>query len=215
MVQTDSTIQVFFDDIRGHQHLVGHLLMIGKRIAFEYNNDFLAAGIDISPYNLPLKMGIQQLSPKVFLGLPGVFNDSLPDGWGLLLMDRYFRSQKIDLMSITPLMRLAFVGQRAMGALTYQPAEPLDAPEQTLPLTQLANHAMQVFNGDIETVLPALLIAGGSPAGARPKILADINFKTQKIIYGLQTPQEDFTPYLIKFHTPHDEIGRASCRERV
>ena len=37
------------------------------------------------------KSGVFIEKEGIFSGLYGLFNDSLPDGWGLLLMDRAFR----------------------------------------------------------------------------------------------------------------------------
>lgn len=55
-------------------------------VAFEYSNEWLdsrnSGGFSISPLSLPLekKVFIPKFDP--FNGLFGVFNDSLPDGWG-------------------------------------------------------------------------------------------------------------------------------------
>ena len=43
-----------------------------------------------------------QLAPRhPHLGLHGVFADSLPDGWGLLLQDRFFRQQNLPFYDVT------------------------------------------------------------------------------------------------------------------
>jgi len=57
-------------------------------VAFEYDKDWLVDGFSISPFSLPLekKVFIPKIDP--FEGLYGVFSDSLPDGWGRLLVDR-------------------------------------------------------------------------------------------------------------------------------
>jgi len=56
-----------------------------------------------------------------FNGLFGVFNDSLPDGWGNLIIDRFLLKQNINSAEINVLNRLAMVGDLGMGALTYEP----------------------------------------------------------------------------------------------
>ena len=79
-------LKVFYNDI-----LVGTLAKTPDRIvAFEYDSDWLNNGFSISPFSLPLikKVFIPKYDP--FGGLFGVFNDSLPDGWGRLLVDRLF-----------------------------------------------------------------------------------------------------------------------------
>src|SRR5680860_852784 len=101
---------------------VGTLAEEGRRIFFEYDESFLRGPLPISPFLLPSRAGLFQEVEGVYGGLFGVFNDSLPDGWGLLLMDRAFRKRGMDPYRITPLDRLAYVGTRGMGALTYHPS---------------------------------------------------------------------------------------------
>ena len=72
--------------------LVGHLALRDQQIFFEYDADFLRRGLDLSPFCLPLRPGVQTFHTELFEGLPGVFNDSLPDGWGRLLFDRAVRN---------------------------------------------------------------------------------------------------------------------------
>ncbi len=98
---------------------VGRLVPDGGRIYFEYDPEFLDAGLPISPYRLPLKAATFSFDPSLFEGLPGVFNDSLPDGWGRLLLDRLLRSNGVLPETFSPLDRLAQVGRTGMGALTY------------------------------------------------------------------------------------------------
>ena len=72
----------------GERRKVGRLALQRRRILFEYDPAFIASGIGISPIKLPLKAGVSTSPDMVFDGLYGVFNDSLPDGWGRLLLDR-------------------------------------------------------------------------------------------------------------------------------
>ncbi|MEA2017544.1 MAG: HipA N-terminal domain-containing protein [Campylobacterota bacterium] len=83
-------IEVFLN-IYKKEFLVGKLVYKEKIIYFEYAKTFLKSGIEISPYKLPLKSGVFICEDDIFEGLFGVFGDSLPDGWGRLLLDRYFR----------------------------------------------------------------------------------------------------------------------------
>ena len=76
-----------FCNLRGARYFVGRLAERNRTILFEYDKDFLNAGIDISPFKLPLQPGIFEDKERVFDGLPGVFNDSLPDGWGHQFFD--------------------------------------------------------------------------------------------------------------------------------
>lgn len=62
---------------------VGRLASRDRKIYFEYDATFVARGLNISPLELPFQAGVQTFDPHLFEGLPGVFNDSLPDGWGV------------------------------------------------------------------------------------------------------------------------------------
>jgi serine/threonine-protein kinase HipA len=81
---------------------VGRLAVRDHVIYFEYNDEFIQTGIQISPFRLPLKKGVAVLPQRPFEGLAGVFSDSLPDGWGRLLLDRLLRSQGILPATISP-----------------------------------------------------------------------------------------------------------------
>lgn len=76
---------------RGERRFVGLLDERGGDILFEYDKRFLDSGIELSPFLLPLRPGVASDPKRTFDGLFGVFNDSLPDGWGLLLLDRLLR----------------------------------------------------------------------------------------------------------------------------
>ena len=75
---------------------VGRLLYREGKIFFEYERSFLDSLLPISPYKLALKEGVFECSDRVFDGLWGVFADSLPDGWGRLLVDRHLRKMGVD-----------------------------------------------------------------------------------------------------------------------
>lgn len=64
---------------------VGRLALSQGKIYFEYDATFLERALPISPFKLPLKPGVE-VGDRIFDGLFGVFNDSLPDGWGKLLL---------------------------------------------------------------------------------------------------------------------------------
>lgn len=69
---------------RGERRFVGLLDERGGDILFEYDKRFLDSGIELSPFLLPLRPGVASDPKRTFDGLFGVFNDSLPDRWGLL-----------------------------------------------------------------------------------------------------------------------------------
>ena len=93
------------------------------QLLFEYAPEFLKTGIELSPFMLPLKSGVFVDRERTFDGLFGLFNDSLPDGWGCLLLDRYLQKQGLSYYAITPLHRLSLIANHAMGALEYEPTQ--------------------------------------------------------------------------------------------
>ena len=81
---------------------VGRLAIRERKVYFEYDEFFLDRGLNISPLRLPIREGLYTFENELFDGLPGVFNDSLPDGWGRLLLDRFVRSNGILPEELSP-----------------------------------------------------------------------------------------------------------------
>jgi len=104
-----------FCSIEDQRYFVGRLRQYEKRIFFEYDADFLSTGVELSPFKLPLRPGVFEDKDYTFNGLYGLFNDSLPDGWGLLLLDRILQKQGLKLEEISPFNRLALVADQGMG----------------------------------------------------------------------------------------------------
>lgn len=187
------------------RRLVGELAESGRKIYFEYDPEFLNAPLWLSPFKLPPEPGLHEHRDLTFGPLFGLFDDSLPDGWGLLLMDRYFRKQGIPPETLSPLDRLAYMGTRTMGALTYHPsAQTDDKQDAALDLHKLAGDAYRVLEGTATEILPQLRIAGGSPGGARPKVL--IGLKDDSMISGADTLPDGYTSWIVKFPSKQDDI---------
>ena len=79
----------------GSRHHVGQLAQNQQGIYFQYNEDYLKSFNSLSPFKLPFNNQLYKAPASHHQGLHGVFSDSLPDGWGLLLMDRVFRQNGI------------------------------------------------------------------------------------------------------------------------
>ena len=105
----------------GQQVEVGTLAQNRQGVYFQYHDNYLGRFGNLSPYALNNTLALQQAPGGPHQGLHGVFADSLPDGWGLLLQDRVFRQHGILPNLLTQMDRLAFVGQGAVGALAYAP----------------------------------------------------------------------------------------------
>jgi serine/threonine-protein kinase HipA len=153
----------------GEDWPLGLLADDGTTLLFEYAPEALAQGLELSPLHLKLRATAYGEFPAHLLRLPGLIVDSLPDGWGLLLMDRLFRQQ--GLRHPGPLDRLAFIGNRAVGALRFVPAMEPDAEEPDWNLLALARESERALAGEAGAALRELALTGGSPQGARPKAL--------------------------------------------
>jgi serine/threonine-protein kinase HipA len=200
-------LQVIYKGWAEHWQL-GTLLDAGGDILFEYSADAIKRGLQLSSYRHSLPRPgtavVTWRGPSAFYGLPGFIADALPDGWGMLLMDRALRKLGRNPRAVSVLERLAIVGDRAMGALSFEPAEDDVLPAEKLQLSVLAGEiaALQVdenmLSGDAEGRLRHLMQLGGSPQGARPKVLADFDAGTGQLSSGLPLAG-GASPWLIKF----------------
>jgi len=208
-VKTLNVSLSFFEDRPLH---VGRLAEHRGALLFEYDSEFVARGLDLSPFKLPLSTRAWRGEPTLFDGLPGVIDDSLPDGWGRLLIDRHFRRAAVAHGQLSPLDRLAYLGSRTMGALTYHPPAGCVEDNQGLDLDLLARESEEVLRGDASEILPQLLRVGGSSGGARPKALVGI--RGDAVITGDGPLPADFEPWIVKFRASDDD-GEAGAVEYV
>lgn len=163
-------------------------------VAFEYHDDWLTDGFALNPLSLPLEKRLFVAAPRPLEGLFGVFDDSLPDGWGRLLVDRMLREHGVDPVTVMPLARLAIVGSSGMGALEYEPELTLMPQSAERTLDELANECAEMLRTDFSDDLDTLYALGGSSGGARPKIFTDI----------------DGEPWIVKFPSSHDSANIGS-----
>ena len=154
---------------------VGRLALNNRKIFFEYDASFIETGLNLSPFKLPLKSGVIAGNDFTFDGLFGVFNDSLPDGWGRLLLDRALTKHNINPGSLSVLDRLCFVGSHGMGALIYEPEVEYAPNIPHKSLDEIAEEISEFQEHDDDKYVEDLLNLGGSSAGARPKVLMHID----------------------------------------
>jgi serine/threonine-protein kinase HipA len=191
--------------LEGQNIDVGELVLSNRKIFFKYVSGFVKKGLNISPVKIPFKDNIVSAEYEPFEGLFGVFNDSLPDGWGRLLLDRALTSKGINIADITPLDRLAYVGSGGMGALIYKPEiEPGNAPLPGPELDTIAREINQVLEGTSPEFIEKLFILGGSSGGARPKIFVGYNSQSGEMIHGLGNLPDDYEHWIIKFPSSTD-----------
>ena len=163
-------------EVRIGSEPIGRLALYqGKLAAFEYAEGWQLSGFAINPFSLPLqkKLYIPKYDP--FEGLFGVFADSLPDGWGRLLVDRVLLREHIDPHEVNMLNRLAIVGDSGMGALTYFPCHEFQSGQFKLDYDRIAGDCRKILETDYSDNLDELFRLGGSSGGARPKILTRID----------------------------------------
>jgi len=180
--------------------LVGRLAYDQGLSKFEYDPIFLKSGLNLSPFSLEPHALLQSPTPQPFQGLHGLFNDSLPDGWGLYLMDKIFKKNGFPIEEVTPLDRLAYMGDRALGALSYQPDEGVQfqlKADAQLELNRLAEESIKLYTGELEQVLNELAVNGTPSGGARPKVL--IGMDGSHTISGAYDLPDGYTHWLAKF----------------
>ncbi|MFI3298051.1 MAG: type II toxin-antitoxin system HipA family toxin [bacterium] len=167
-----SVIEVFIADRR-----VGRLALTPESLcAFEYDAEWIQSGYSISPFYLPLKSGLQIAKRDPFAGGFGVFDDSLPDGWGNLILDRYLTERGINPHKLTLLDRLALIGSTGRGALEYRPDRSVATDDNFADFDKIARDAEIILgdkSGDVS--VDDLYRYGGSSGGARPKIFTTID----------------------------------------
>ncbi len=192
-------------DIEGQMHDVGELVLSANKVYFRYNLDFLYTGLNLSPIKLPFNEEIHSIGKEPFDGLYGLFNDSLPDGWGRLLLDRTLSSKGINIARITPLDRLAYVGSGGMGSLIYHPKiENNQELSDKIELDIIANEMSRILQGTSSDIIEELFALGGSSGGARPKIFVGYNPTSNEIIHGVEILPDGFENWIIKFRSSAD-----------
>ncbi|MDE6793219.1 MAG: HipA N-terminal domain-containing protein, partial [Muribaculaceae bacterium] len=133
--------------VKYHNQLVGTLSFTpdSRLCVFEYSPEWIASGFSISPLELPLRSGVFIAKPFPFKGNFGIFEDSLPDGYGRYLLRKALLKEGINDNSLTALDRLAIVGEGGMGALTYCPAIEVIRGEEITDFDFLQEKALEVL----------------------------------------------------------------------
>ncbi|WP_198304202.1 type II toxin-antitoxin system HipA family toxin [Arcobacter vandammei] len=191
---------------------IGELLYYQNRIYFEYDTKFLKENIEISPLKLDTKKTKGAYTNldnfDLYQGLAGVFFDLLPDIHGMPFIDRYFEAKGYKASDITLLHKLAFIGDRGLGAIEFKPKEEAknydideilsvkDAYEDMKTILENKNSIYSVAK------LMNILNSASSIGGARPKILITYNHLSNQIKYNNKKLDSGYKRAIIKF----DEI---------
>lgn len=188
------------------KQLMGRLLFKNRQIFFEYDATFIKTCFELSPFKLPLKTGVIESNDRTFEGLFGLFNDSLPDGWGRLLLDRKLMNAGVNPGSLSPLDRLCFVGRSGMGALSYEPENPSAISHITNDLDEI-DMEIQATLDENYLYVDDLLILGGSSAGARPKVLLYIDGEDWLIKFKSHIDPKDMSVIEYAYHLMAIDAG--------
>ena len=157
--------------VKYHGEIVGVISLTpdDKCLAFEYDPRWLAEGFSISPLELPLKTGLFLAKPTTLYGDFGIFEDSLPDGYGRYLLHKALMREGIDDRKLTAIERLSIVGNSGMGALTYEPEAIISTGEEITDFDLLQEKALEVLKEQQDIDAGLLLYNSGNSGGCRPK----------------------------------------------
>jgi serine/threonine-protein kinase HipA len=162
--------------VRYNGTTVGCLAELDGKIGFQYDDEWIDCGFNISPFSLPLERKIFINNKDTFGGLYGVFADSLPDGWGELLVRRMLSKMGINLDRLSPLTKLSLISGQGLGGLTYEPSQSGTDDNSLIELDEIAKEVKQILNDETDNQnLDAIYKLGGSSGGARPKAHIKIN----------------------------------------
>lgn len=175
--------------------------------AFEFDEDWVASGADLSPLHLPRRDGVflfTELSRETFYGLPAMLADSLPDRFGNALVNAWMLEQGIAPNQVTALDRLAYAGSRAMGALEFTPpasqatAEPSLVQVADLVTAARAQISGSLDDGGVSEALSELITVGSTAGGARAKAVIAYNPATDQMRSGQVEAPPGFEQWLLK-----------------
>ncbi|MBO5377218.1 MAG: type II toxin-antitoxin system HipA family toxin [Ruminiclostridium sp.] len=178
-------------------------------IGFQYDEDFISSGINVSPIKMPLSnmtYSFPSLSEVTFKGLPGLVADSLPDKFGNIVIKKYLESLDRTEDSLTSLEKLCYTGKRGMGALEYEPSTDIvddDVPVDIDALTKLASEILSEKESlhikHNKDMVAQLMQCSSSVGGARAKTLIAWNPETNDIRSGQVNAGKGYEYWLLKF----------------
>lgn len=178
--------------------------------AFRYTPQFQASGTDPSPLHMSASEDrtflFTELPVETYKRLPAMLSDALPDDFGNALINRYMADRGISAAQVTALDRLAYMGNRAMGALTFKPARgPATRRPTVVEMGKLVTEARKAVRGMIDSddhanaALRNIIEVGTSAGGARAKAVIAWNPRTDEIKAGQLEAPPGFEYWLLKF----------------
>jgi len=158
VLKGNKLINVFIK-FSGDEILVGKLILDNRQIYFKYDDEFINMKMNLSPFKIKYNTEIQVAKPIPFHGIFGLFDDSLPDGWGMLLLNRALEKKGLSLNDINILDQLSYIGETGKGALIYRPAIVEDKNfDDAINLDLLKTAMDEVYYGTSNEVIEELMI---------------------------------------------------------
>jgi serine/threonine-protein kinase HipA len=194
---------------------------------FEYYPDWVERGVELAPLTMPVRMRrhvFPQLPEATFHRLPAVLADAMPDDFGNAVIDAWLTRQGVRRGAVSPLDRLAYMADRAMGALEFRPSRgPRHRRSSAVELGALVEGARSVldaqFDSDRETeaAIRSLIQVGTSAGGARAKAVIAWNRDSGEVRSGQLPAPEGFEHWLIKLDGlgADAELGSGGSSGRV
>lgn len=188
----------------GNEVLCGQLVQQSDKVYFKYANAYLQEGFNISPLKMQFTEEIQASSLHYMENLFGVFHDSLPDGWGHLLLLKFLHRQGIPTHQQTTLLKLSCLSSTAKGGLIYRPAYDRSSKDIQKTIEELYHEVMNIYHQrSTSQEIDEIFALGGSLGGARPKIDAWIHTEREEIVFS-DPKDKNYELYIIKFKSDSD-----------
>lgn len=185
----------------------GRLAMSGGLAQLEWSTGLIATGLRVSPLLYPLEDGLHPARSREFEGLHGFLADSLPEGWGHLVMRRRLANLGVAIDSLSSLDRLALVGRHGRGALTYEPANTPPHEVGSLDLDELAAESIVILAGHEGELANTLATLAGGSGGGRPKVHVGLDVDGRVSVSEGELGGDE--AWIVKFAAAHDppDIG--------
>jgi serine/threonine-protein kinase HipA len=179
--------------------------------AFEYDREWVRRGVELAPIAMPLARANEpflftDLPEATYKRLPALLADALPDDFGNALIDAWMANRGMRKEDVTPLDRLAYMGKRGMGALTFGPMRgPSPTKPTAIEMGSLVEAARRAVQGDFaddhhtNAALKQIIQVGTSAGGARAKATIAWNPETEEVRTGQFDVPTGFEAWLLKF----------------
>ena len=175
-------------------------------VVLEWSEQFASAPLPILPLSSRPYSGLLRPDRSRRATLPGLIEDSLPDGWGKLLLDLEIEKRGISRSKIGDLERLAFVGMHGTGAMTYCPEERTE-PQDVIDLVWFEDIVPIVADGASAEDLSRLRVISGGSQGARPKFMAQLGVDRKTLRDHRMPLESGWRHVLIKGRASLDPFG--------